>query len=288
MLPSPAELEYFLEIANSLNLSRASERLGVSQPSLSLAIKRLEQNVGTTLLIRHKHGVSLTLAGKQLFLHARKLMEEWENTKSKALASKQKIQGNFTLGCNAAIANYLLSYIFPNLLENNPHLEISLKHDVSQKITEQVISMSIDIGIVINPIRHPDLIIHKLGADKTCFWISDGNRKIQNTHSDQAILIYTPDSIQAQYLILQCKKMKINFNRTITTSSLDVVTNLTAKGAGIGIFSERVSQESYPNILKKLPDMPTYSDELCLIYRNENREVKAIQTIIQAIKAFTH
>jgi len=60
MLPSAAELEYFLEVANTLNLSRASERLGLSQPSLSLAIKRLELSIGTQLFIRHKQGVTLT------------------------------------------------------------------------------------------------------------------------------------------------------------------------------------------------------------------------------------
>lgn len=65
MIPSVAELTYFLEVSNSLNLSRASERLGISQPSLSLAIKRLEQTIGTSLFLRHKHGVSLTQAGKQ-------------------------------------------------------------------------------------------------------------------------------------------------------------------------------------------------------------------------------
>ena len=47
MLPSPSELTYFLELSQSLNMSRASERLGISQPSLSLAIKRLEKSVGT-------------------------------------------------------------------------------------------------------------------------------------------------------------------------------------------------------------------------------------------------
>ena len=62
MVPSAAELEYFLEVSSTLNLSRASERLGISQPSLSLAIKRLEQSVGTELFIRHKHGVTLTQA----------------------------------------------------------------------------------------------------------------------------------------------------------------------------------------------------------------------------------
>lgn len=54
MVPSFSDLQYFQEVANSLSLSRASERLGISQPALSLAIKRLEHLIGAELLIRHQ------------------------------------------------------------------------------------------------------------------------------------------------------------------------------------------------------------------------------------------
>lgn len=286
MLPSAAELEYFLEIANSLNFSRASERLGISQPSLSLAIKRLELSVGTDLFIRHKHGVSLTQAGKQLFLHARQLLQDWENTKAKALASEQKVQGRFILGCNTVVANYLVATILPDLLENYPELEIQLKHDLSQKITEQVINLSIDIGIVINPVKHPDLIILKLGVDETGFWIGRGTRKVMDINTENAVAICAPDSVQAQFLLLQCKKMGITFNRIVTTQSMDVVASLTVSGSGIGILPARVAKSMYPHELKQLPKMPVYADELCFIYRNENRNIKAIQAIIDAIKGF--
>lgn len=286
MLPSAAELEYFLEVSHSLNLSRAAERLGISQPSLSIAIKRLEHTIGADVFIRHKYGVSLTQAGKQLLLHARKLLQDWENTKSKALASEQKIQGHFTVGCNAIIANYLMSAILPDLLETHPQLEIELKHAVSQKITEEVINLSIDIGIVINPVKHPDLIIRKLGMDETGFWVAQSNRKIRDINSDKAILIFTPESIQSQSLLLKCKKNGIRFNRLLTTTSMEVVAKLTAMGSGIGILPARVAKSLYPRELKQIPKMPIYSDELCLIYRNENRNVKAIQTIATAIKEF--
>jgi len=110
--------------------------------------------------------VSLTQAGKQLLLHARQLLQYWEKTKSQALASQQVVQGYFTLGCHSTIAIYLASKFLPDLLESHPKLEIHLKNDLSRKITEQVINLSIDIGIVINPIKHPDLIIRKLGTDE--------------------------------------------------------------------------------------------------------------------------
>lgn len=54
MVPSPDDLKYFLEAASALNFSRASERLGISQPSLSLAIRRVEESLGETIFLRSK------------------------------------------------------------------------------------------------------------------------------------------------------------------------------------------------------------------------------------------
>ena len=286
MLPSAAELEYFLEVSTTLNLSRASERLGISQPSLSLAVKRLEQSVGIPLFVRHKQGVTLTQSGKQLVLHARQLLQYWENTKSQALASQQEVQGYFTLGCHSTIAIYMLSGFLADLLENYPKLEIHLKHDISRHITEQVINLSIDIGIAVNPFKHPDLIIRKLCDDEVTFWIGEGTREIQNIHSKQAIILCEPDLTQTQLLLKKCKKSGVVSERIMTMNSLEVVANLTANGCGIGILPTRVAKSMYPGKLKRVAKAPVYSDEVCLVYRNENRNVQAIKTIVNVIKDF--
>lgn len=286
MLPSAAELEYFIEVSNTLNLSRASERLGVSQPSLSLAVKRLEQSVGTALFIRHKHGVTLTQAGKQLVLHAKQLLQYWENSKSQALASQQEVRGYFTLGCHSTIAIYMVSGFLADLLERHPKLEVHLKHDISRRITEQVINLSIDIGIVVNPFKHPDLIIRKLCDDEVTFWVGEGTREIQDIHSKQAIILCEPDMTQTQPLLKKSKQAGVISERIITMNSLEVVASLTANGCGIGILPTRVANAMYPDKLKRVSKAPVYSDEVCLIYRNENRNVQAIQTIANSIKNF--
>lgn len=286
MLPSSAELEYFLEVSSTLNLSRASERLGISQPSLSLAVKRLEKSVGTPLFIRHKNGVTLTVAGKQLLLHTKQLLQYWENTKSQALASHQEVQGYFTLGCHSTIAMHIVSGFLANLLEDHPKLEVHLKHDISRKITEQVINLSIDIGIVVNPFKHPDLVIRKLCEDEVTFWVGKGKRKIQDIHSKHAVILCEPDLTQTQSLLKKGIKVGIVPERVLTMNSLEVVANLTANGGGIGILPARVAKAMYPNNLKRIPKAPVYLDEICLVYRNENRNVQAIQTIINAIKHF--
>lgn len=282
MMPSPTELLYFLEVANSLNLSRASERLGISQPSLSIAIKRLENSVGTKILIRQKRGVALTQAGKQLLAHTKQLLQYWNDAKSEALASHHEIQGSYTIGCHPSVAIYYASRFLPTLLAQYPKLEVHLIHDLSRKIVEQVINLSIDIGIAINPTKHPDLIINRIRVDEITLWTNGKNRKNLDPYSKEATFIYAKDLIQTPVILSRCKKLGMQHNRTLTTENLEIIAELTAAGSGIGILPASIASK-YPN-LKRVSSAPSYHDEACIVYRHENRAVRAIQTIITAIK----
>lgn len=284
MIASPKDLIYFIEISNTLNLSHTAKRIGISQPSLTLAIKRLEQAIGTELFIRSKNGVSLTKAGNRLLSHAKQLLQLWDSVKSESLASHYEIQGNFTLGVHPSVALYTLSSFLPKLLMDYPKLEIQLKHDLSRKILEGVINLSIDIGLIVNPIKHPDLIIQKLYDDKVTFWYAAEKKVNQQINSGEAVLIFDPDLIQAQWLLKRIHRQGIKYKRVLTGNSLEVIANLTANGSGIGIIPTCVALSAYPNKLTPVPKMPYYHDEICLVYRHENRNIKAVQAITSSIK----
>src|SRR3990167_34136 len=147
MVASANELIYFIELANTLNFSRAAERIGISQPSLSVAIKRLECTIGAELFIRNKNGVALTQAGKRLLSHAKQLLQLWDTVKSASLASHHEVQGCIVIGCHPSVALYSLYKFLPSLLADYPKLEVQLKHDLSRKILEGIVNLSIDVGI---------------------------------------------------------------------------------------------------------------------------------------------
>lgn len=283
MMPSPVELSYFVEVASVLNISRASERLGIAQPSLTLALQRLERSVGTPLLIRSKKGVTLTQAGKQLLAHSRNLLQNWQMVKTQALASINEIQGQYTVGCHVSVALYSLPGFLADLLENHPTLEFKLVHDLSRRVTERVVQTQIDIGIVVNPVKHPDLIIRKLYDDEVTFWVGRGQRRIQDFRSGEAVLICDPELIQTQNLISKLKKSGFRYRRILASSSLEVITGLTASGAGIGIIPERVAAHGYAKGLVRIPKSPVYRDEICMVYRVENKGVQSIQKIAKNI-----
>ncbi|MFZ4713371.1 MAG: LysR family transcriptional regulator [Bacteriovoracaceae bacterium] len=274
MMASPQELKYFIELSSTLNFSRAAERLGVTQPTLSLSIKNLENHLGLALFIRNKNGVTLTKAGQRFVQGARELLQNWDSLVREVNKEQNEISGRYVLGCHSAVAQYSLPNILPELLQKNPGLEITLKHDLSRKITEQVISFEIDFGIVINPVKHPDLVVIPLGKDEVTFFEKQGNK-----NSD--ILICDPDLVQTQKLSKEFKR----FKRVITSSSLEVIQSLTEAGAGVGILPKRVALNSKSLKLKNaLPGAPIFADQLALVFRVENKKTLTAIAIIDAIK----
>ena len=220
MMPSSSDLQYFLAVAETLNISRAAERLGITQPSLSLSIQRLEHSVGLSLFLRSKTGVQLTRGGQRLKSQAQALLSDWEKITDEIQKDETEVRGRFTIGCHPSVALYTLPSILPTLVSKYPGLEIKLEHDLSRRITEDVISYKIDFGIVINPVAHSDLVIRKLGVDYVMLWTAAKPTPTQNPVSGDGILILDPELLQSQQLLRDFAKAKMNFKRQITSSNL--------------------------------------------------------------------
>jgi LysR family transcriptional regulator, cell division regulator len=275
MIPNFSDLLYFVEIADTGNISRAAERLGISQPSLSTSIKRLEDSLNTQLLLRTKSGVQLTKDGHFFITRVKDLIQQWNSIRDGIQRSSTEASGRYTLGCHSAVAEYTLPQFLPELLKQNPKLEIELYHDLSRKICEQVISFELDVGIVVNPVSHPDLVIKEICTDTIQFWTAGSS-------ANQDILVCDPQLLQTQDLLQKLRKKKIVFSRTIHSSSLEVIGRLVATGAGIGILPARVAKLYELKLFNK--DLPGFDDRICVVYRADMPKTFASTTIIEHIR----
>ena len=280
MIPTATDITYFLEVASTQNLSRAAERLGISQPSLTLSVQRLEKSVGVPLLVRGKKGVTLTSSGRQFVLHARGILESWQKLKDQTVRSRDGVMGSYVVGAHPAVAMYALEGL-SELLSQFPELEISLTHDLSRKITEGVISMKIDVGVVVNPARHPDLVIKKLAEDEVTFWKSVEERSTHDLESSCGVLLFDPDLMQSQDLLRRFKA-KHETCRRFAGSHLEILARQASQGLGVAILPSRVAA-LYPR-LRRVRAAPVFKDDICVVFRMENREIEAIQTIVANIE----
>lgn len=272
--PSPTELEYFREIASTLNLSRAAERLGVGQPTLSLAVKKLEGQLKVKLFIRKNRGLQLTDAGSRLVRESENLKAAWNSVVNAARNSESEIQGRFTLGCHPSVALYSLDPLLRSIYSAQSGLEIKLVHGLSRQITEKLISGDLDLALIVNPVRHPDLVLVKLAVDEIAFW--------KTSRSLADVLIYNPALLQSQDLL---KKLKgRHFTRTIESENLEVICALTKSGAGVGLLPTRLVEALAPT-MTRLNDLPRYKDEIYFAYRADKPRTAAMKYLINQLKS---
>ncbi|HET6347222.1 MAG TPA: LysR family transcriptional regulator [Myxococcota bacterium] len=274
--PSLRDMEYFLEVADAGSISRAAERLGLSQPSLTLAVQRLEESVGAPLLLRSKSGVSLTVCGRRMVERAGHLCDDWRRLRDYVMASQQSVAGSYVLGCHTAVAAYTLPHCLPALMHAYPALHLKLAHDLSRKIVEATVSLRVDLGIVINPVRHPDLVIRPICDDQVTFWRASDDA----VTTAEDVLLCDPELMQTQSLMRALEPTGRAFSRTLESSSLEVIATLTARGAGIGVLPTRVAEQHQ---LERVPGAPLYQDALCVVFRVENKGVPAIAAIAQTL-----
>ncbi|MGE0615518.1 MAG: LysR family transcriptional regulator [Bacteriovoracia bacterium] len=283
-LPTAHELQYFLEVAGTLNISRAAERLGVTQPTLSLAMRRLESAVGAPLLVRGKNGVQLTRAGQRFSAQARELLERWGKLRAETLRERDEIRGHFTLGCHPSVALYTLPHCLPALLRRHAELTLSLVHDLSRRVTEAVVSCRLDFGIAVNPVAHPDLVIHELMEDEVTLWAAPGVSGKEGALT--GTLIADPELFQTQEILRKLKRRgEPVFPRVIASSNLEVITSLVAAGAGVGVLPGRVAKRVPQARLRRWrTDAPVYRDRICLVYRPDLQKGAAPQAVLRALR----
>lgn len=267
------DIKYFVTVSETLNITRASEIIGISQPALSYAVKRLENELGGQLIIRLKNGIQLTKLGEEFKQRARRLLYEWEQAQNIANPELGFTQGTYTIAAHPSVALCTLECFMPILQVDFPKLNFNFIHGLSREMTEKVIGWEADFGIVVNPIKHPDLVINHLFNDEvTIFYKEDAPHK----------LIYDQNLAQSQYILKQIGE-KAHFHGVLNSANLEVVAKLTSLGLGCGFLPTRVASEySY---LKKLKDAPLFKDEICLIYRPEKHKNSASKKIIQIIKS---
>lgn len=276
---SPQDLVYFREIAKTKNLSRAAERLGLAQPSLTLAIRRLEAHSKTPLLIRKKTGVELTHAGRTFLQHSERVLREWEQLLADTQSSASEVRGRFTIGCHPSVGQYALAGFLPRLVQKHPALELRLVHALSRHITEAVIRHEIDFGIVVNPTQHPDLRIVTLGTDRVTLFTTP-------SCLNPDLLLHDPELSQSQVILSRLKKDRALFKREIHSASLEVIARLTAEGTGVGILPGRVASAFKDLRPWKPPNgaaAPRFEDRICLVYRTDSQKTRASREFITAI-----
>ena len=262
------ELRLFEETARLSNISRAAQRLGMTQPALSWSIKKIENALGVTLFFRTKQGVVLTKVGAVFLARSRPLIQAWRQLSESLREDENRIGGVFTLGVHATLAGFTLPRFAPGLLAEHPGLELKLVHHLSRRISEGVIRFEIDFGIVVNPPRHPDLTITELFEDEIKFWTRREPGPLQARDQPESLIICHPEMAQTEPMLRSAYERGLfKGKRIMYTPELELISALVAAGGGLGLLPASVARSHPSGALVSIPDSPSHRDVISLIWR---------------------
>lgn len=158
-------LRAFLETADAGSLSRAASQLGLSQPSLTAQIQRLEKHLSARLFVRHGRGVTLTDAGRTLYPRARRLLDELRATEFAVRREGAEGVGTLRVGAIPTVAPYVLPAALRRLRMRHSALRVELREDYSAVLARLLLDGALDVVIAAEPYPFEHMDTEVLGAD---------------------------------------------------------------------------------------------------------------------------
>ncbi|MBK7404931.1 MAG: LysR family transcriptional regulator [Phycisphaerales bacterium] len=159
------QLRSFIAVAEAGTISRAAERCGITQPSLSQQIMKLEENLGVTLLDRLGRGVALTEAGHALLPRARQVVAQIAEIESALRADLDEGRGRLAVGAIPTMAPYLIPPLVAALRAESPDCEIFVREDLTQHLVEAIADNQVDIAIMSTPVEHDQIELEIVGRE---------------------------------------------------------------------------------------------------------------------------
>lgn len=167
------QLEYIVALYQYGNFAKAAEKCFVTQPTLSMMIKRLEEELNVVIFDRNKNPIEPTDVGLQIIQKSQQILNEIEELKSFANQNKTSKKGNLKLGILPTIAPYLLPLILNSFSKKYTDITLEINELTTDEIIEQLHKGLIDIGILATPLNDKDILEKKLFIEKFYIYTSD-------------------------------------------------------------------------------------------------------------------
>ena len=237
------ELRYIATLARERHFGHAADKCHVSQPTLSVALKKFEQRYGVILFERSSAEVRLTPVGEQVAAQAERVLEEAARLAEIAAQGRDPLAGPLRLGVIYTIAPYLLPRLIPALHARAPRMPLYLQENFTVRLSEQLRRGELDAIIVALPFSEPGVVSRAVYDEPFCLALPTGHPLGKQSQ-------IAPDQIEAENLLVlgngncfrdqvvqACPRLSVahGMERAREGSSLETVRHMVASGAGISV-----------------------------------------------------
>ncbi len=299
------ELKYIVAVARERHFGRAAEACFVSQPTLSVAIKKLEDELNVQIFERGTSEVSVTPIGEQIVTQAQRVLEQTLAIKEIAKQGKDPLVGPLRLGVIYTIGPYLLPTLVKQMIKRVPQMPLMLQENYTLKLIELLKQGEIDVAIMALPFPETGLTLRPLYDEPFVVALPSGHAWEQRPKIDpddlkqETMLLLGSGHCFRDHVLGVCPElMRFSQNadgiqKTFEGSSLETIRHMVASGVGITVLPRMSVQEVKPHaggvdagLLSYVAfDEPVPDRRVVLAWRKSFTRMPAIDAICDAINA---
>ncbi len=292
------ELKYIVAVAREKHFGHAAEACFVSQPTLSVAIRKLEEELGIILFERGRNNVNTTEKGRAIVARAQQILDDAEALKTFAKNKQNPLSGTLKLGTIFTIAPYLLPSLVPEVKSRAKDMPLQLDEDYTANLRVKLRQGQLDAIIISLPFTEPECEIIDLYDEPFLALLPDKHQLLQKKElklidlSRENLMLLGPGHCFRDQIITLCpecqQSMESDSERMVQGSSLETLRQMVVSGLGVTILpASAVSIDSLQNgLLATRPfKNPVPQRRVSLVYRKRFGRKKAIEVLAQAIKS---
>lgn len=290
------QLRYFQAVAAAGRITSAARELGITQPALSIALGKLENELGVVLFDRDHRGVHLTESGRTLLEVVTQAMSLIEEGRQQLTGLENEPMGRFVLGCPSALGCYLLPVLLPGLIEAFPRVDLAIRAATSREIEAAVIGREVHFGLCTHSPQGGDLIMLDLFRDEVCVVApappGSGAASTRAPRSwgeatsllRRSTLLYSGPMPQAAEILDELAGKSLLPARRLDCGDVHMVAEAALAGMGLAILPRRVATHRHGSRLTPLhPKLPAVTDTIRLVYRSDMHRTRAASLLTDAI-----
>ncbi|MGW8429030.1 LysR family transcriptional regulator [Peribacillus simplex] len=282
-------LKTFVTLVEVKNFTKTAEMLLMSQPSVSLHIKKLEEEFQTKLFLRSPKFLKVTLTGEILYDRAKQMITIYEQTRQDIQEHDRSIKGELKIGASFTIGEYILPSLLIDLQEEYPELELQVVIGNTEEIVQAVRLYKVDIGLIEGQTNEKELSVHPFMQDEL-FIVSSNNHELANKDEveitdlhDQAWVTREVGSGTREYLnhVIRSNGLKIKSILTIS-SNQGIKETLIKNGVGLALLSQSVIERDVQNKILSIIQVKkeSFNRTLSYVYSPIMEDKKNVKTFI--------
>ncbi len=295
------ELRYIVTLAQEQHFGRAAERCFVSQPTLSIAVKKLEEELGVALFERSKSRVQATPLGEQIVAQAQLVLEQSAAIKDIASAGKDQLSSPLRVGAIFTVGPYLLPHFIPELQRLASKMPLYVEEGFTATLRKRLRQGDLDVIIIALPFTEPDVVTQTL-YDEPFVVLMPADHSLakkpavapEDLDKEEVLMLGEGHCFRDQVLAT-CPNLARNgdedngrLHTAAEGSSLETLRHMVASGLGLTILPQSAaSTASYaPNLLVTRPfTEPAPSRTVALAWRASFPRYKAVEVLRKAINS---